>query len=126
MDARRQQVYTAFYQWEENTLCRLTDYEALAMADVLMQAKAYHKQVVFVGDGVAVHKERLAEFEEFLIAPVGCNLQRAGCVAAVAAQLVRQGKAIPSKDFAPFYLRKSQAERELEEKNAAKEGTKNA
>ncbi|NLK36528.1 MAG: tRNA (adenosine(37)-N6)-threonylcarbamoyltransferase complex dimerization subunit type 1 TsaB [Epulopiscium sp.] len=124
MDARRQQVYTAFYEWRGTSLSRLTEYEALPIEEVVVRARQYGKQVVFVGDGVAVYKEKLAEFDEFLCAPLGNNLQRAGCAAALAAQWINEGKevAIDGKDFAPFYLRKSQAERELEEKNVAKEG----
>lgn len=126
MDARRMQVYTAFYCWEKGVLSRLTDYMALPMEEVILRAKEYGQQVVFMGDGVPVHKELLCETSDFLLAPPACNMQRAGCVAAVARELIHQGKILEGKDFAPFYLRKSQAERELEEKKAAKEETKNA
>ena len=97
----------------------ITKHSAEAIEDVISMAEGFEREVVFLGDGVPVHRERLMQNPDFILAPASCNIQRAACVAALGAELVKEGKAIPGKDFAPFYLRKSQAERELEEKNAA-------
>ena len=48
-------------------------------------------------------------------------MQKASTVAALAFNYANEGKAVKCDDFAPFYLRKSQAERELEEKKKAME-----
>ena len=57
----------------------------------------------------------------YLIAPAHLNRQRAGAVGTLAVQYFKEGKVEASKDHKPEYLRKSQAERELLEKqNAAK------
>lgn len=119
MDARRQQVYTAFYEWKDGKLCCMTKHSAEAMEDVISMAEAFEQQVIFLGDGVPVHRERLLQNPKFVLAPASCNIQRAACVATLGAELIKEGKAINGKDFAPFYLRKSQAERELEERIAA-------
>lgn len=48
--------------------------------------------------------------------PAHLSRQRAGAVAIRAVRLYDEGKAEPASDHAPIYLRKSQAERELEAK----------
>ncbi|MBQ3905744.1 MAG: hypothetical protein II743_03165 [Lachnospiraceae bacterium] len=57
----------------------------------------------------------------FSFAPAHLNAQRAGSVAALGALYFAKGKAIPAEAHQPEYLRKSQAEREKEEK--AQQGT---
>lgn len=118
MDARRQQVYTAFYEWKEGRQRKLTEYTAIPIDDVLEQAKAFERQVIFLGDGVAVYCEKIKAEKNFLIAQAHSLCQRAGAVAELASFYVEQGKAVNGRDFAPFYIRKSQAERELDERNA--------
>jgi len=116
MDARRQQVYTAFYQWRENELNRLTQYSALAIEKVIQQAKSYQNKVIFLGDGVVVHKELLLRENNFCFAPIHSNLQRAASVAAFAVKLIEKGKVIKGSELELIYLRKPQAEREREQK----------
>lgn len=114
MDARRQQVYTAFYEWKKNNLCRMTEYDASPIEKVIEQAKSYQKSVIFLGDGVAVHKELLLQ-NHFDFPPSHSMLQRAASVAELAAKLIAEGKAIKSNELELIYLRKSQAEREREQ-----------
>lgn len=121
MDARRKQVYAAFYQWEGTKLHRLTDYMAQPIEEITAIAEQFEREVVFLGDGVAVHSQKICENPNFMTAPISCNMQRAACVGAVALELIQEGKAIEGSKFAPFYLRKSQAEREREERNTALE-----
>ena len=52
-------------------------------------------------------------------APAHMNMQRAASVAALAVEYYKQGKTESAEEHEPNYLRKSQAERELEEKNAS-------
>lgn len=122
MDARRQQVYTAFYAWEGQNIIRLSEYSTKSIDDVLDEAAAFDKQVVFLGDAVAVYQEKIQQRQMFFVAPVHSRCQRAGAVAELGEQYAREGKTVSGRDFVPFYLRKSQAERELDEKRAALEG----
>ena len=52
-------------------------------------------------------------------APASCNRQRAACVAVLGQSLAAAGKTVSSDDFAPEYLRMSQAERERMEADEA-------
>ena len=49
-------------------------------------------------------------------APASMNRQRAASVAAYGTTLFKEGKFVDADDFAPEYLRKSQAERVAESK----------
>ena len=58
---------------------------------------------------------------EFSFAPVHMSKQRAAALAACAFVYAREGKMQTAAEFVPTYLRKSQAEREREEKERAEQ-----
>ncbi|HHW66408.1 tRNA (adenosine(37)-N6)-threonylcarbamoyltransferase complex dimerization subunit type 1 TsaB [Defluviitalea raffinosedens] len=119
MDARRNQVYTAFYLWEKGLLKRQSDYLAIEIDECVKRAKEYNKPLVFLGDGVPVYKDKIKEAigdGEYYFAPQSCNMQKASSIGSLGMILAKEGKAQDSMEFVPFYLRKSQAEREYEEK----------
>ena len=104
MDARRGQVYTALYV----DGARVTDYLACDIDDVLEAAAPYGK-AVFLGDGVAVHRDKIIE-RGFEVAAFQNMFQKASSVGALAMKMAEA--AVAPRDFAPFYVRQSQAERE--------------
>ena len=120
MDARRSQVYTGTYIWDEDGFREIEEPRAVSIEECLDDCGNF-VDVVFVGDGVPVHKEyiisRLGDKAKF--APVGCALQRGASVAALGLENIKDG--VACHDVEPVYLRKSQAEREYEEKQTAKE-----
>ena len=77
--------------------------------------------MVLLGDGVPVYREKVQEIlqEQCEFAPASCNRQRAACVAVLGQSLAATGKTVSSDDFAPEYLRMSQAERERMEADEA-------
>lgn len=117
MDARRSQVYSAFYTWEKGKLKRLGDYCAESIDFIIEKAKEFDKEVIFLGDGVPVHRAKLEQNENFIIAPASLSIQRASSLACAA--VANEDKAVNGNDFEVMYLRKSQAEREREERLAA-------
>lgn len=122
MDARRNQVYTAVYRQEKEELKRLTDYLAIDLDEQLMALKKYGEKVIFLGDGALAFKEHIQEVlgEQALFVKDFMNLQQASVLAVQAISLYEQGKAEDPSNFAPMYLRKSQAEREREEREQHK------
>lgn len=116
IDARRDQVYTAFYEWKDGKLNTVTEDRIAMIDDVIKEAQEFNKTVIFVGDGIFVRADKINSVNTFVMAPASCNMQRASSVAALAAELVKEGRYIEGSSFVPVYLRKSQAERELEEK----------
>lgn len=118
MDARRGEVYNGVYKYEDGKICTVTEPRALPIDALLDEYE--NEKVVFVGDGVPVHRERIIKRMGSLasFAPLHSTGQRAASVAAAALQL----KAVPPEELAPFYIRKPQAERELEEKLKKEQG----
>lgn len=117
MDARRSQVYNAVYTWENGVSCELCAPRALSIEECVEDVKKYGKKVIFLGDGVPVNREYIvnAMGKQAFFAPPSCNAQRASSLACIAAE--RVDKSIRAEELLPFYLRKPQAERELEQKN---------
>ena len=124
MDARRNQVYAAFYMWENGKMLRLTDHMAESIDRIIEIAEILEQEVIFLGDGVPVHREKLEQNEKFLFAPSHCNMQRASAVAALGLTLAEAGMAKDGNEVELIYLRTSQAEREREERLAKEEESK--
>lgn len=122
MDARRNQVYTGVYRFREEFEI-LREQDAMDMGELLEVLNGLGEPVIFLGDGVPVFKGQIKErlTVPFSFAPAHVNRQRAAAVAALGARYFAEGKMESSDDHRPDYLRKSQAEREREEREA-KEG----
>ncbi|MBQ7103116.1 MAG: tRNA (adenosine(37)-N6)-threonylcarbamoyltransferase complex dimerization subunit type 1 TsaB, partial [Anaerotignum sp.] len=110
--------------WENGKMLRLTDHMAESIDRIIEIAEILQQEVIFLGDGVPVHREKLEQNEKFLFAPAHCNMQRASSVAALGRILAEEGLAKKSDEFELIYLRKSQAEREREERLAKEEEQK--
>ena len=120
MDARRQQVYTGIYE-NRDGLNVLRPQCVTALADIVEELNQLGREVIFLGDGVPVNENALAELMKvpYLLAPAHLNRQRAAATAVRAAQIYEekgQGALVSSDDFRPEYLRVPQAERERGDK----------
>lgn len=118
MDARRDQVYTGVYEFAGEEYRTVIEEEAVELTTLAEQLNKLGKSVIFLGDGVAVYKEKLAELLEvpYSYAPIHLSKQRAGSVGALGMTYYKKGKYVDGKDFEPIYLRLSQAERERNER----------
>ena len=114
MDARRSQVYTGVYCFQNGQLQTLKAQDALPMDALLDELNQMGKKVIFLGDGVPVFCEKIQEMCQvpYLFAPGHVSRQRAGAVAALGEIYYRQGKIESAREHQPDYLRVSQAERE--------------
>lgn len=114
MDARREQVYNAFYRMENGDAVEITPPRAIALSECLAELKEMGEQVVFLGDGVPVFKEKIKEIlgSAALFAPHTANAQRASAVAEAA----KRKNTVEYSELVPMYLRRSQAEREFDER----------
>ena len=122
MDARRKQVYTGIYRFTDHQLKVVEDQMAVPMETVIEKLNQYGETVTFLGDGVPVFHELIAEkmTVPYSFAPAHVNKQRAAAVAALGEIYYRQGKTETAMEHVPDYLRVSQAERERAEREAAK------
>jgi len=119
MDARRSQVYTGLYRYDaKGTFSEVFGQCALGVEELVEKLNTYPEPVLLLGDGVPVYKEMIERMApgRFVYAPAFAARQRAAAVASLGAVRFAQGLAIPAEASVPDYLRKSQAEREMEEK----------
>ena len=122
LDARNSQVFTALYEVKGKSFERITEYMGIPVFELVQIFVRNNKKVIFTGDAIDLHKDyfksELGENCEF--APLGNRLQRGASVAELALMRAKEGKFTSSFELVPFYLRKSQAERELEKKLCGK------
>lgn len=118
MDARRKQVYTGIYCFEDHRLRVLEDQMAVPMEELISKLNKLGQPVTFLGDGVPVFGEMIRQelAVPFAFAPAHVNKQRAAAVAALGLEYYREGKTQTAMEHVPDYLRVSQAERERAEK----------
>lgn len=132
IDARRNQVYTGIYQVKGNVEV-LMDQTPMDIHELIEKINAleseepdnggagrkHYSGVTFLGDGVPIYEDVI--WKEIKLpckmAPASISRQRAASVATYGEILYKEKKFVNADDFAPEYLRKSQAERVRDEKS---------
>lgn len=116
IDARNSQVFTAIYRFVNGKLERLTDYLGIHIYELVDIIRLMEGEVVLLGDAYNMHKDYFVQElgERVSLAPPNIALAKAASVAVLARNAFLQGKVESCIDMVPFYLRKSQAEREKE------------
>lgn len=115
MDARRNQVFNAAYRFVDGEIKEVIAPNVCDINECIDKVKG--ENVIFTGDGVNVHKALLKEYGD--IAPLNLRMSNASSVALAAAIKANKGETLNYNELNPVYLRLSQAERELLEKNKA-------
>ncbi|MCM1158694.1 MAG: tRNA (adenosine(37)-N6)-threonylcarbamoyltransferase complex dimerization subunit type 1 TsaB [Bacteroidales bacterium] len=118
MDARRNQVYTGIYRFQGGVLQVVKEQVAIGIEEIVEALNLIGESVIFLGDGVPVYRECIAEkmTVPYAFAPAHVNKQRAAAVGARAMDYWKIGLYSDADAFEPEYLRLSQAERERLEK----------
>ena len=126
MDARRNQVYTGIYTFSRKAGTKegsnlvepvfqvIKMQMAVSIEELAERLNRYRRPVVFLGDGVPVYENILAEklTVPYSFAPAYMNRQRAAVVGTLGIQYYKAGKFETAEEHRPDYLRVSQAERE--------------
>lgn len=126
MDARRNQVYTGIYTFSKKAGTKegsnlvepvfqvIKMQMAVSIEELAEHLNRYRRPVVFLGDGVPVYENILAEklTVPYSFAPAYMNRQRAAVVGTLGIQYYKAGKFETAEEHRPDYLRVSQAERE--------------
>ena len=125
IDARRNQVYTGIYQVKGNVevLMDQTPMDIHELVEKVNEMATFDgkpfSEVTFLGDGVPIYEDVI--WKEIKLpcktAPASISRQRAASVATYGEILYKEKKFVNADDFAPEYLRKSQAERVRDEKS---------
>lgn len=119
LDARRGQVYTGLYRFEDDgTFTVIRPQCAVDFNEIAADINEKGESVTFLGDGVPVFEKTIVDTVKvpYRFAPAHLNRQHASSVATLGMQYYRDGECEPAADHRPEYLRLSQAERERLEK----------
>ena len=117
MDALRDNIYTCLYKNENNNLTPLIKEQCLNINELVTILKEQTLPIIFVGDGVAKHKEFLQEnIPNSFFAPNHSNFPKASSVGELGIKKINDGVIENIDSINPIYLRKSQAEREYEKR----------
>jgi len=128
-DARRNQVYSGAYVWDQQGI-NITEkikgdaYPITEIFEQLEKSEAgQDADIMFFGDGIAVYEEQILNWTEKVrgsglnvtIAPENIRYQKASSVASMALELFKQNKATSYENIKPVYMRKAEAQRKLDE-----------
>lgn len=129
MDARRGQVYTAFY-YEDDRTAGTKDYMAGDAGDLVEKLLGLLagldkeiKQIIFLGEGAEACQDRIKSFQDqmpkmiqMILAPPHYSQLQASSVGGLAINMAKKDLYIDESEFSLLYIRKPQAQREAEEK----------
>lgn len=117
IDAKNNNVYLGLFKLENNKYTHLSDLEFKTIDQAICILKEYTSPITFVGDGAVTHKDLLESiFNNCLFA--GKNELSSYSLGIAGFETYKKGI---QTSLMPLYLRKSQAERALEEKNKNEE-----
>jgi tRNA threonylcarbamoyladenosine biosynthesis protein TsaB len=110
LDARKKEVYTAFYRYGEgDSLKRMSAYMAIQPEDL---AKRIEEPTIFLGNGVKAYGEflRSALLSLVIFPPAPLYLSHGSTVAKLGSELLEKGESLDISAFIPIYVRASEAE----------------
>lgn len=120
MDALRDSVYTCLYKNIDGKLTRISDYSALSLDELATLLNEKGENVIFTGDGVFKHKDFLLNnVNNSMLAPKHLSIIRASSLGELGMAELKAGN-VDDMNSSPLYLKKPQAERELEQRLAIK------
>lgn len=118
LDARKQEVYAAFYRFDKNLMSRVSDYQAIKPEDLV---KTIKEKTIFLGDGAKNYKEFLLNSLSSLVLfpPAPFHLPHGSTVAKLGFEQLQKGESLDLSAFGPMYVRPSEAEIKWQEKHSA-------
>ncbi len=117
LDARKKEVYAAFYRCNNEGLSeRVSEPVVLAPAQL---AAVINEPVLLVGDGARVYADELRSIlrEKGLMAPAALHEPSAASLGMLAAELLEKGLVLDLAEGVPMYVRSSDAELNLLKKH---------
>jgi len=109
IDARKRQVFTAFYETENGKIKRISEYRSVYPQDLLTGIR--HK-TIFAGTGVGVYEEIIKQKmkNRYIIPPPQLHRPHPQVIAILALQKFKKGEKTDPLSLIPFYIRPSDAE----------------
>lgn len=117
LDALRDNVYTSIYKFNGEKLERLIDYSAISIEELIGILNSYAEKITFVGETEKFKEKLKTSVNDSYFAPNFLNVAKASSLGKLGMELIKSEHWEDINTFAPIYLRKSQAEREYENKH---------
>jgi len=113
LDARNNQVFTAFYRKLNGRLEKLSPDSGITIKDWIDKAGEFNEDIMVLGDAADLHLPRLKEiFGNKIFCPqLAMTYPRGSAIALLAEEAYYNNDVLTAYELEPFYLRKSQAER---------------
>ncbi|MGO3167978.1 tRNA (adenosine(37)-N6)-threonylcarbamoyltransferase complex dimerization subunit type 1 TsaB [Senegalia sp. (in: firmicutes)] len=118
LDARRDRVYCGIYKWVDSKFIVEMEQDVLNIKDLIDLLKKRDEKIIINGDVKEKYEDMLKEElgERVIFSTKAGQMPRASSVAELALIKFSNNESIDYKDLLPEYLRKSQAERQYDEK----------
>lgn len=111
LDAQKGNVYQAVYRWEKGMLQEVIPPRVIAHQEAINELASQPLPVIMLGEGAVLFQEAIvAAADPIELAPPHIILPRAGSVALLGHQLLRQGIRHDVMTLEPLYIRCSEAE----------------
>lgn len=116
IDARHGEVYSALFESSLNEVKRITKTQANDIKDLLL--KMPKVRTLFLGDGADVNYDEIKKVfgENAYFAKRGMRYNRAASIISIAFDKINTGETVSYYDLTPLYIKKTQAERNLQNK----------
>jgi len=113
LDARKKEVYSALFKWEDGGFIRLIDEVSIRINRVLEDIKlSSDKKVVFTGEGAILYRDKIIEVmgEKAIFASPEKIVPSPANVAYIGIKKAIKGEFSEPVSLVPFYIRRSEAE----------------
>ena len=119
LDARKNEVYAALYQYEELRLVQLMPEATIPLAEI---ADRIPGTVLFTGEASHLYRQSLekAFADRAFFAPRTACLPSAAAVAEIGLGMLRNGEQIEPDSLTPLYIRRPEAEVAWEKRQASR------
>lgn len=109
LDARRNEIYTGLYRWEDGICRKIVSETAISPEELLKQIK---EPVVLMGEGIKRYRDLITDTlgDYAIFAPPSKMSPAASEVAGLAMEMLGLGIITDPVTLTPFYIRKSEAE----------------
>jgi tRNA threonylcarbamoyladenosine biosynthesis protein TsaB len=113
LDARKKEVYSALFKWEDGEFTRLIDEVSIRINRVLEDIKlSSDKKIVFTGEGAILYKDKIIEVmgNKAIFASPEKIVPSPANIASIGIKKAIKGEFSEPVSLVPFYIRRSEAE----------------
>lgn len=115
IDAKNDNVYYSLFSNNGELYSKIGDFKSDSIQNILDDLSIYDDKLIFVGDGSTIHQEKINQnIKNPMFATDSQNLQTSISIGKSAYNKFKNGISGDSNSISPIYLKKSQAERNLD------------